>query len=252
MLSLKTWEPTTYTVGGHPITFEVKRLGFTESKPFNIAFGKIRFDAPATSRAGLQRATSALTERGIGIVVAALEAAGVSVPARTEDADADFAAYTAALTAAGHRAPEVPVEQERELLGDVAAAARQVAEADAAFTASIDDAWVADVFRQYVRNVQGLEMDGDAITTGEALYRIADPLLILNVLKAVRGFSHLGETEKNGSSSPSPSAPGAEAVGGASTAPPAESADSQMPATATEIRPEPRSCSERAEVVAPV
>lgn len=252
MLSLKTWEPTTYDVGGHPITFEIKRLGFTESKPFNVAFGKIRIDAPIAARSKMERASSALTEKGLAAAAGALVAAGATPPPRTADLDADIKAHNDALAAAGVRMPDLPADVERELYVDLSAAAREVAEADALLDASLDDAFVARCFRDYLRNVQGLEIDGVAVDTGEALHAHADRHLVLFVLRKIRSFSHLGEAEKNGSSSPSPSAPGAEAEGGALTAAPVESAALPTSAIATATRPEQTSYSEPAEAVAPV
>jgi hypothetical protein len=253
MLSLKTWETVTdYKIGEHPITFKVKRLGFTESKPFNVAFGKIRIDAPITARMKMGRATAALGERGIAIMAAALTAAGLAVPPRTDDIDADVAAHGKALADAGIPSPEIPAEQERELVNDVSLASREVEAADALLADSIDDAWVASCFAKFVKDVAGLEVDGVPITTGEQLHPIADRPLVLRVLREIRSFSHLGEAEKNGSPSPSPSAPGAREADGGLIAVPAESADSPRPATATETRPEPTSCSERVAEAVPV
>lgn len=93
---------------------------------------------------------------------------------------------------------------------------------------------IETAFRDWVRNVGGIEDDDGPITTGEGLFQVADEGLVLFVCTTLRELSTLGAEEGKGSASPSTSAPelGRETDGGESPAGPARSGDGTSPETA--------------------
>ncbi len=101
---------------------------------------------------------------------------------------------------------------------------------------------VEEAFRDWVRNVGGIEDDDGEITTGERLYEVADENLVLFVLSAIRANSTLSAEEGKASASPSTSEPelARETDGGVSPAGPAGNGDGTSPETAPESQDDQR------------
>jgi hypothetical protein len=103
---------------------------------------------------------------------------------------------------------------------------------------SVAPGLIAQCFREYVRNVGGIEDEDGPIATGEALYEVADERLVMFVLARLRVNARLGnEQGKGSSSSRTPTSP--ETTASSSPATSTESEGGQPPSTATEIPPEP-------------
>jgi hypothetical protein len=98
----------------------------------------------------------------------------------------------------------------------------------------MDQGTVEALLTKYVRNVEGLTIDDEPITTGAGLYQWADLSLLMLALGSLRRFSSLTEKEGKGSSSPSTSA--VDQAGRSSDSPVLriEPADGQASSTATE------------------
>lgn len=103
------------------------------------------------------------------------------------------------------------------------------------FMEKLPEDTVGRVFRDYIRNVQGLETEEGPATTGEALYAVADGDCLLDVLLEVQRLAFLGSKEADFLSSrstpPSTPAPDPSVSDAGSTA----SEDGQQPSTATPI-----------------
>lgn len=91
-------------------------------------------------------------------------------------------------------------------------------------------------FSECVRNVEGLYIDGDAITTGNALLEEADDQLVMFLLLQLYRLSKLDTQEEKDSASPSTSSALVERGNGSSGAASIESEAGQPPSTVTEIQ----------------
>lgn len=274
MLSLRQWEPSSYELGDHTITFEVKRLGFLESKPWLVHANRMRFDVLLAQGRIIEAMQHEERKALRGFLKGAAADAGIAWPT-VEDArqgwrerhaeavakapdNADLAALTdegepdedvvfmevnARFKAAGLDVPEMGLEATAALVAaqepHLAAAAAKMAE----FSESLDDPWIAKTFNDYVRNVDGVEIDGKPATTGDALLSVADDTLVMYVMRRVKELCSLSAQAKKTSSLPRTSAPEARTPDGGPTAPPAASADGPTPATVTETLPEQPSSS---------
>lgn len=276
MLSLKQWEPSAHTAGDHTITFEVKRLGFLEAKAFQAHANRLRFDVLLSQgsiieamqredlrarRSSLRRAVDAaevpwptLDEAKAGwrarhalAVEAASDEARESVAVLTVEAVADdeilMLEAASRLKAAGHEVPELSVEETTRLVAEQEPHIIAVGEKMAEFGRSLNDPWIASTFADYVRNVDGVEVDGARITTGAQLLAVADEGLVLYVIRRIKALCELSAASGKTLSLPRTSAPEARTGNGASIVPPVVSADSPSLATVTATPAAPGSSS---------
>lgn len=138
-----------------------------------------------------------------------------------------------------HEVPELQklvakvIDKMGEGVGENVTAARQ-AEVAAEAVAVLSERELAEVFERYVRDVEGFEMDGVAITTGPELLKQADQDTALQVLIKIMGASKLSATEGNVTRSPSTLSPEAAGASSSSAAPPTESVDGIARFDATE------------------
>jgi hypothetical protein len=96
---------------------------------------------------------------------------------------------------------------------------------DALF-ASVDPKWAAGIFAKYVRLPEPVVFDGEEpVTTGAALFDVANGALVQEVLQKVGEMSRLGAAEGKVSSSPSTSGPAGTMADGASPVTSTGSAD---------------------------
>ena len=177
MLKLKRWTRVEYGIGKDQISFEVKRPTFSEVQSFNSVFVR-----------AWQEMQRVPPEEAAAIGVAKAELAAI-----TDEVNAD---------------PAMPdAERSRKLSGPMGKLAELSMLAQARFFSALPEEFVARVFRDDVRNVQGLEdEDGKAIVTGEALYDLTDHDLTFFVLTHVRALASMNATEGKASGSPSTSA----------------------------------------------
>ncbi len=102
-------------------------------------------------------------------------------------------------------------------------------------------------FGECVRSVQGLFIDGEAVTSGAVLFEEADDQLVLFTLMNLFTLSRLSAVQGNASASLSISSPQSEAPSSSSDAGSIESAAGLEPSTATVIEAVPVSSSESVE-----
>jgi hypothetical protein len=174
MLNLKTWEPVTYYLDEEreaPITFKVKRLQFIEAEPLKL----ILASAMAAMEPTLAKQQAA-EEAG--------EAARNAARASGADEDSIQRAGQAAMQA------ESAKHDPQEALAAMRETYKAVPKDD-----------VARAFSEYIRDVEGLAVDGVKVTTGDQLHAIADEQLVFFVLGSLRRFAKLSVTEGKASSS---------------------------------------------------
>lgn len=234
MLTKRTWEPVTYQGDGFTITMDLKRLGFLEEKAFSIALSK-------TKRGRLQRMASvAMTESYermralLGRLNAVLVEHGHAAIAEGDDLTAAGKAAEAALEAHGLSLPVLTADELNETLAASEGRMQERDEALREFLESLDDAWLVQVFTNYVQNVAGLEVDGKTITTGAELLEFADHALVMYVIHAIEGFAKLSGAAKKASSSPPTSEPVAGTADGESPVTSAAHASGTALGTATD------------------
>jgi hypothetical protein len=283
MLQLTTWEPSAYALGDHSITFEVKRLGFVEAKAFQVHANRMRFDVLMAQGAIIEAMQREERQARRDHLVAALAIAGIAPPTMDEaragwverhaaavaanPEDAALAALTVEqvdaddlfvleagqrLKAAGIAAPELSLADTAALVARQEPHLVAANEKYAEFSASIGDDWVAQVFTDYVRHVQGIAVDGVPVTTGSGLLAVGDDNLVLYVLRRVKELSNLSTHAKKISSLPRTSAQAARTSGAFATVAPVASEDSPPRATVTVIPDATGSCSPLEEAPASV
>lgn len=197
-LTLRRWEPVEYERDGVVITFEVRRLNALQAAPY---------------RAALARAGAQLIEmqEEIRIARAALPPEPVTPEdqpvAPAADADAtEHASYEAALEAYQERHPEYMDALARHVAAS-AALSQRMRELHARTTELLPAELVERAFRDHVRNVQGVVLDGEAITTGDALFDVADEWIVGKVMGELRRLAEIGLGEGKASASRSTSSP---------------------------------------------
>lgn len=225
MLKLKPWETVTFGEGEDAITFDVKRLNFLEERVFSTKMNRVRRDKVVKFALIAQTEAQERQRVLLARLNAALVSAGLEAMPEGEDLDAAFRAAEARATE--HKVT-VPPMSGNELAALLNQDEDRIADQQAAleeFFASVEPAWLVEVFRDYVRNVSGLEYDGEPVTTGEGLLQVADQNLVLFVLNTIAGFANLSATAKKALSSLPISGPGEATDGGTSPAPSAASED---------------------------
>lgn len=207
MLKLRSWEKVQYEGDGFTVDMEVKRLGFLEEKAFSVQMNRVRRDRVVKHMLIAQAEERERRGKLIARMNRLLVAAGHEAVPVGEDLDATYAAIEARFKEVGLEEPPLSAEELEDILRADEGRILERQEAMQEYMQSLDPAWLAQVFTDYVRNVSGLEIDDVAITTGEALAAVADQGLTLFVLEAIRGFAGLTSAEKKASSSPPISAP---------------------------------------------
>jgi hypothetical protein len=131
--------------------------------------------------------------------------------------------------------PEQRMSEEQKLAGTFARAEAHAAILEDVATEDQIEAW----FKGHLRNVHGLEVDGKAVETGEALYNVADNNLASEMLMRLASLATLSAKEGKASASRSTSQPASTTPAGESAAKPIESEAGPSPSTAPEIEPAP-------------
>ena len=196
ILNLSRWKRFEYeTREGQTVAFEVKRLNALEAAPFlaamAVASGQI-----AECYAEIQRLTEALPADQI---------APAGEPIEPKDSAPDVAkAYEAEYEAWGKAHPEYLQGLRAQTLAVQKLDSRS-RELRAKVSELIPLDLVERAFGKYVRNVEGLELDGVRATTGPDLLEIADQRMLLDVLGHVREMSEISGPKVKASGSPSTS-----------------------------------------------
>jgi hypothetical protein len=174
MLNLRTWEPVTYHLDAEkkePITFKVKRLQFIEAEGVKLILAS---------------------------AIAAME------PTLVQQQAIEEAREAAENEARAAGASEKAIEK----AGDTAAASVSLNLDPQKTVAALRDTYkalphdeVERAFKMFVKDVEGLSVDGVEIVTGEQLFSIADEQLVFFVLGWLRRFAKLSVTEGKDSSS---------------------------------------------------
>lgn len=199
MLNLRTWEPVTYYLDEgreSGITFKVKRLQFVEAEPMKL----ILASAMAAMEPTLARQQTVEDAR-----VAAQNAARAS---GADEEAIEKAGNAAAMSQSSKYDPQETLSALRETY-------KAIPKED-----------VARAFREYVKDVEGVAVDGTELSTGEQLHTIADEQLVFFVLGSLRRYAKLSVTEGKASSSSPTSASAA-----------TESSSSRAPSTSVEGGP---------------
>lgn len=193
---------------GQPLACEVKQLNALEAAPIRAALARVGRSL-ATGLDQLQRAHDSVPPE----------------PPEPEGKPADLpegaspeerAAYDAAVEAWLKAHPDY-IEALRVRTHMTRLLLTQGQEVDA--TSLPPEDVMRTVFHSYVRNVEGVELDGEPVTTGDALLEIADKDAIAAVVGKLRKLYELSQAEGKGSASPSTSSPEGAMGSGASGAP---------------------------------
>lgn len=206
-LKLRRWEPCDL---GRGITVEIMRLNALAAAPYRTA-------------------TQVAAQRMIDIQ-ADLEAAQAAVPPEpTRPADApqpppdgaseqERTAYEEACAAFERAHPEYMAGLRLHVQATMRLAARS-RELSAQMLMAYPTELIERAFRDYVRKIAGVELDGQPITSGAELLEVADEQLISAVLSALRRLFELSSAEGKASASLSMSSAEAATHDGASGAP---------------------------------
>jgi len=246
MLNLRTWEPVTIKAGLQTVGCEIRRLNFLQSKPFTVVMARVRMDKVLREIAAIYREQEAATRAHLARLQAATVAHALPInppvdlkpdakgASTVDPLEALAEALEAQIRQAGHPLPLLSVEEDDAQAAALNDAMERRTRAIEEFFDSVPDGFVESAFRDYVRNVSGLVVDGAPATTGEALLAVADQQTVMDVLEQISIFAKLSAAQKNDSSSPSTSGPAAPTDGGATPAPSVESEDGTRPAIAME------------------
>lgn len=175
MLDLKRWKTVTYQLPDESgeLVFDVKRPHAIEAHRFKLASMEM-------AASGIT-AQDVLTRESEGLLLGGEAPA----PAPEPGAEADDAKPA-------KREP-TPAEMARIIR----------AQADVMRTIPVSEEMAELAFREFVRNVRGLSIDGEAITTGAQLYEAADLPLVLFVIGQIAALAKLSDAEGKASASPS-------------------------------------------------
>lgn len=195
LLSLKRWERVELA---HGLSCEVRRLNSLDAGPFRTAMAKA-FTRLAELQAELQAAWTALPPDP---VTPDGEPPEFVEGASQEDREAHSRAYRA--WAEAHPDYIAALRAKTDAANKLLCRSREV---EAEVAELIPPTLIRQAFREYVRNVEGVEVDGAPATSGEALLEVADDKIVMDVLGAVRRLSELTVREGKASASPSMSSP---------------------------------------------
>lgn len=175
MLDLKRWKTVTYQLPdeGGELVFDVKRPRAIEAHKFRLASMEMAASGIA--------AQDTLNRESEGLLLGPPE----EEKAKDSEAPADEAKPA-------KREP-TPAEMARLIR----------VQADAMRTLPVSEEMAELAFREFVRNVRGLAVDGEAITTGAQLYEVADIPLVLFVIGKIAALAKLSDAEGKASASPS-------------------------------------------------
>lgn len=198
ILSLKRWERFEFEAGGVPLACEVKRLNSLEAGPIKAALARAQ-GVLADSMSDLQRMREAVPDeppeppgKPADLPADATEDQRKAYDDAVEDWLKRHPAYVEALRERTRLAVKALARGE-EVRGDVAGA--------------LPPELLTRVFERYVRNVEGLELDGAPATTGLNLLEVVDDRAVADVVGKLRSLFELSPREGKASASPSTSSP---------------------------------------------
>lgn len=196
ILSLRRWHRFEFEMGGGRLACEVKQLNALEAGPIKAAMARAS-SALADEMVELQR----LRE---GIPDEPPEPEGKPPDPPADASPEETAAHDAAVEA-WLRASPAYLEAMRERSRLAAKAVERSREVAAG--AMLPEAIVRDIYGRYVRNVEGLEVDGEAKTGGLDLLEVTDEHGMSAVVGKLRALFELSPREGKASASPSMSSP---------------------------------------------
>jgi hypothetical protein len=187
VLNAKTWDRVYWNADEgqvskgkpHDFSFEVKLLGYTEGAEFKATHIK------ATTAADFTESDRLAGELHAARLVESKRRAEIAKRAEESQAGIDLEELAV---------PDALVK----LLTRYHIANK---EAHGRFVAAVPSGWIDSVFANYIRNVEGLSIDGVPATTGSTLLLICDDSFVSQVLRLIHHGSALSEAEGKVSSS---------------------------------------------------
>lgn len=195
-------------MGGASLACEVKQLSALEAGPVKAAMARTGA-ALADEFVELQRLRDSVPPEPP-------EPAGKPADLPVDASDAERETYDAAVEAWLRASPEYleAIRERTRLAAKAVERGREVAAG-----AMLPEPILRDIFGRYVRNVEGLEVDGEAKTSGLDLLEVADEAGLNAVVGKLRRLFELSAKEGKASALPSTSSPEGAAGSGASDAP---------------------------------
>lgn len=210
ILSLRRWERFEFEAAGVALACEVKRLNSLEAGPIRAALAKAQGQL-ADSLSRIQRLREEIPDEPP-------EPEGKPADLAPDATEEERKAHDAVVEAWLRQHPEY-LETLRERTRLAAKALSLGNEVRAEWASAIPAELLREVFGKYVRNVEGLELDGAAATSGLDLLEVADDEVVAAVVGRLRALSELSAREGKASASPSTSSPGGVTGAGDSGAP---------------------------------